>query len=710
MSKNKKTTFFNGNWVEESLIGEGSYGKVYKAKNIKKSREVCAIKNIKVEKSKQEIETLRGEGLNDIEIKEDINEILNSCEAEIKLMHDLKGSLNIVNIEDYEIIKSKNGYGFEINIRMELLERLETYYLDKELTNKDILKLGLDISKALNDCDKINIIHRDIKPDNIFVNKFGDYKLGDFGIARNLEKTTSGLSQKGTFNYIAPEVYKGDRYNKTVDIYSLGLVLYKYFNYNRLPFLPPYPEKITVNNREEAVTKRSRGDKILPPINASEKEAKVILKMISYDAKERYKKPDELIYDLENLLEQDERLLPKIEKKDNKVNTNLSVSKTELEKQKSKIEKTKFNKYLLIPIPIIILIISIVSLLIYQNNNYVMVPNLVNEENSVAIKKLDKLKLNHKVKYEVTEESKIGKILKQDIKNKKVRKKKTINLTVGISDEKVELIYVVGLKKEEAIKQLEELGLTVSITEDYNETIEKDKVISQMTEKGTKVNKGTVIEILVSRGTKENNNDAKTNEKNDNKKENSTKTNTTSPKTHQNQTTSPSPSPSNNTTPTPSPSPSPSPQQKPVTSMSIYGGTSCVKSGSYVQLSVNFYPSNATNIAEYQNATVEWSSNKPFVANALSNGKVHFVGSGTSVVITAKVNGLTASKTFHIMAKGKEKDLDGNGVIDANDASILQEMIRAGTADVSKHDYNGDGVVDQTDANILIDDFRTGSC
>ena len=144
--------------------------------------------------------------------------------------------------------------------------------------------------------------------------------------------------------------------------------------------------------------------------------------------------------------------------------------------------------------------------------------------------------------------------------------------------------------------------------------------------------------------------------------------------------------------------------------MSIYGGTSCVKSGSYVQLSVNFYPSNATNIAEYQNATVEWSSNKPFVANALSNGKVHFVGSGTSVVITAKENGLTASKTFHIMAKGKEKDLDGNGVIDANDASILQEMIRAGTADVSKHDYNGDGVVDQTDANILIDDFRTGSC
>ena len=193
----KKQTFFHNTYQEESLIGEGSYGKVYKAKNIKKkSSEVYAIKNIKVEKSKQEIEASKVEGLTDDEMKEDLEEILHSCEAEIKLMHDLKGSSNIVNIEDYEIIKRKDGFGFEINIRMELLERLESFYLERDLTSHDILKLGLDISKALRDCNKINIIHRDIKPDNIFVNKFGDYKLGDFGIARNLEKTTSGLSQK----------------------------------------------------------------------------------------------------------------------------------------------------------------------------------------------------------------------------------------------------------------------------------------------------------------------------------------------------------------------------------------------------------------------------------------------------------------------------------------------------------------------------------
>ena len=105
-------------------------------------------------------------------------------------------------------MKEKDGFGFEINIRMELLERLETYYIEKEITSHDILKCGLDISKALRDCNKMNIIHRDIKPDNIFVNKFGDYKLGDFGIARNLEKTTSGLSQKGPLIILLPKYIK----------------------------------------------------------------------------------------------------------------------------------------------------------------------------------------------------------------------------------------------------------------------------------------------------------------------------------------------------------------------------------------------------------------------------------------------------------------------------------------------------------------------
>ena len=697
----KKQTFFHNTYQEESLIGEGSYGKVYKAKNMKKkSSEVYAIKNIKVEKSRQEIEASKVEGLTDEEMKEDLEEILHSCEAEIKLMHDLKGSSNIVNIEDYEVIKRKDGFGFEINIRMELLERLESYYLEKNLTSHDILKLGLDISKALRDCNKMNIIHRDIKPDNIFVNKFGDYKLGDFGIARNLEKTTSGLSQKGTFNYIAPEVYKGDTYNKTVDIYSLGLVLYKYFNYNRLPFLPPYPEKITVNSREEAVSKRTRGEEVPPPINATEEEAKVILKMIAYNKDERYKNPEEVISDLENLLKKEERPLPKIEKKESKVNTNLSVSKTELEKQKEGIEKTKFNKKLLVPIPIILIIISVISFFIYQNNNYVLVPNLVSEESTIALKKLDKLKINYKVKYKVVEESKVGKILSQNFKNKKIKKDKVVKLTAGISDEKVEMIDVVGLTKEEAIKKLESLGLKTSISEEYSEEVEKDKVLSQMTEKGKKLNKGTVVELLVSKG-KEEKEESKEKENKEEKKETPKKETKQETKTESQTPTVPQ---------TPQQPVEEPVQQEPakvlvnrVQISGIYDGD-FYKPGSRAQVSVYYYPTNADNINEWKSKNVIWSISSKA---SYSNGYIQFGNTCGPVTVTAMVGGLSNAVTVYIPNTSLATNVSGDGPTDASDASLLSEKIREGSAPVSQYDYTCDGVVDNNDVQYILYVFRT---
>ena len=695
MAKSRKQTFFNNTWVEESLIGEGSYGKVYKAKNLKKPSEICAIKNIRVEKSKQEIETLKYEVLSIDEIKDEIKEVLNSCEAEIKLMHDLKGSNHVVNIEDYEVINDKSGFGFELNIRMELLQKVESYYLDKELTNKDILKLGLDISKALKDCNEINIIHRDIKPDNIFVNKFGDYKLGDFGIARNLEKTTSGLSQKGTFNYIAPEVYKGARYNKTVDIYSLGLVLYKYFNYNRLPFLPPYPEKITVSSREEAVIKRTDGEKIIPPSNATDEEAKIILKMLSYDSKERYTDIDKLISDFEKVLKHEERLLPKLENKDSKVNTNLSVSKTEIEKQKSKIEKTKFNKLLLIPIPIIIIIISIVSFIIYQNNNYVLVPNLINEESSIAINKLENKSLNYKVKYKLVEDSKIGRIVAQDFIKKRVKKKKTITLTVGISDDKVEVIDVFGMNIDEAKHKLEELGLTISISYENSDIIEKDKVISQMTEKGTMINKGSVVEILISKGKEEKQEEVKEEQKNIEKK-NEVK-----------QTTSPSPSATTNS----NPSPEPIKETTHVTSISIQ--SIYIASSGSTLLTFKYYPEDADDYDDISNRQIIWSNPSPSYVtingNVVTTSNTNYSVCHDPVTITARIDGtnLTATHKVYFERKNADYDVNGDGKVNADDGGTITSNYNNGNyMDPSKYDFNCDGVVDRLDSDYPIKHMR----
>lgn len=297
--KEQLITFFNNKWKAVELIGEGSYGRVYKAKKEEFGIEAySAIKQIEIPYSKSEINTLRAEGSTEVDIGKYFENSVKQWIEEIELMliPEIKECENIVSIEDYEVVKKKDEIGWTINIRMEKLTSLDKYELSHSLTDKDILKMGIDIASALEACEMKNIIHRDIKPENIFVNGRGVYKVGDFGVAKHVDKTLSNMSKKGTENYMAPELYQKKRGNSTVDIYSLGIMLYRYFNYNRLPFLPDYPSQITVSDREEAIYKRIEGEqKMPPPRNASREIAEVILKACNYYPKDRYQTAGELI-------------------------------------------------------------------------------------------------------------------------------------------------------------------------------------------------------------------------------------------------------------------------------------------------------------------------------------------------------------------------------------------------------------------------------
>ena len=151
--------------------------------------------------------------------------------SEFRLMSKLKGNTNVVSYEDHTIVQHDDDPGYDILIRMELLKSLPVYLRERaKLTDPDeveklTVKIGTDICRALELCWRYSIVHRDIKPQNIFINASGDFKLGDFGIAKTSNHTTRA-TRTGTYSYMAPEVYLGRPYNATVDIYSLGLVLY----------------------------------------------------------------------------------------------------------------------------------------------------------------------------------------------------------------------------------------------------------------------------------------------------------------------------------------------------------------------------------------------------------------------------------------------------------------------------------------------------
>ena len=290
-------------WKIIRLLGEGSYGKVFEIERSEFGQTYrAALKVITVPQSSAEVRSVISEGMSVSQAEAYFHGIVEELMHEFSIMFKLKGTANVVSCEDLRVLEHPDGIGWDILIRMELLHPLLPYVYEHPMARRDIIRLGIDICKALELCQRYNIIHRDIKPENIFISDNGDYKLGDFGIARTIERTTSGLSKKGTYSYMAPEVYAGKEYGFSVDTYSLGLVLYRMLNKNRGPFLPQPPEAITFSSREQALGRRISGEPLPRPFYGEGRLGEIVLKACAFDPKDRYSSPQQLRQELEAIL------------------------------------------------------------------------------------------------------------------------------------------------------------------------------------------------------------------------------------------------------------------------------------------------------------------------------------------------------------------------------------------------------------------------
>ena len=300
MDKIKQYEPLWGSWYVEEKIGSGGFGAVYKvSKQIGRVKEYAAVKLIRnVIDERQQLE-MRKAGMSGDDISKSLDRRIRRSEDEIIHMSRLRGVSEIVNIDDFSIFKLEDKLGYDILIRMELLTSLDEYLLDHFFSKEEVCHLGIDICTALEYCEKVGIVHKDIKPGNIFINpKFGNYELGDFGLARRTEHSTV-MSKSGTPNYISPEVSRMEKAGYTSDIYCLGLTLYSLLNHNRLPFDPPYPEFIDVEEREAAVSRRINGEELPPPDGDQGELWKIIEKACMYRREDRYQHAYEM---KENLL------------------------------------------------------------------------------------------------------------------------------------------------------------------------------------------------------------------------------------------------------------------------------------------------------------------------------------------------------------------------------------------------------------------------
>ena len=276
-------------WIIHEKLGEGSFGQVFRARKERFGvTQEAAIKVVRIPGDDAELNRVQsGYGLNEQELKEYFYPEVEKLKKEIVLMQELGEDSHIVRILDFEIIDAPDAIvGWYILIRMELLECLENYIKRADITVADVVAVGEDVLTSLEVCEERNIIHRDIKPANLFRSDKGVYKLGDFGIARDMRAGMGSLSHKGTENYMAPEVYLGKKYTSNIDIYALGIVLYKLLNKNRLPFMNE--EKLTSGSVERAFQKRNTGEELPKPVESPDTLYEIIKKMCAYNPNERF--------------------------------------------------------------------------------------------------------------------------------------------------------------------------------------------------------------------------------------------------------------------------------------------------------------------------------------------------------------------------------------------------------------------------------------
>ena len=203
--------FINNRYEILSRVGAGGMSDVYKAKDHKLNRNV-AIKVLKNEFSKD---------------KNFVSKFRVEAQSAASLIHP-----NIVNV--YDVGEDAGLY----YIVMELIEGITLKsYIDKKgkLSVKETISIAIQIANGIECAHNNQIVHRDIKPQNIMISREGKVKVTDFGIARAASANTINGSAMGSVHYISPEQAGGQYVDEKSDIYSLGITMFEMLT-GRVPF------------------------------------------------------------------------------------------------------------------------------------------------------------------------------------------------------------------------------------------------------------------------------------------------------------------------------------------------------------------------------------------------------------------------------------------------------------------------------------------
>lgn len=253
------------------------------------------LKQIGIPESQTQVEALliTGAAANEEEAARYYEQRVADYVDSVKALAPLRGSSNCAVYLDYQVCAREEGVGFELSLLSERYTTLPEYLDENAMTHLRALNLGLDLCTALCELRGQGLIHRDVKPENIYLNHLGGFMIGDLGAARISQLKFCAMPDRMISAYTAPEIADalGD-FNTTVDIYSVGMVLYRILNGNHGPFEDENTSAAAANKL------RLAGEPLPTPLYADYELAEIVLKACAFDPAERYQAPDEMLQEL----------------------------------------------------------------------------------------------------------------------------------------------------------------------------------------------------------------------------------------------------------------------------------------------------------------------------------------------------------------------------------------------------------------------------
>ena len=452
---------------------------------------------------------------------------------------------NIVNIYD---VGCENGSYYIVMENVEGIT-LKTYIEKKgQLTFKEALSIAIQVGRGIQAAHAKNIIHRDIKPQNIIISTEGKVKVTDFGIARAASSNTIHSDVMGSVHYASPEQARNGYVSNRSDIYSLGIVMYEMVT-GRVPFDGDSTVAVAIQHLQDEMVAPSAYAKDLP-ISLE----KIILKCTQKSPDRRYQTIDDLLIDLRKaLLSPNEDFVTMVPLTNDKTRV---ISKDEVDEIQSKTSRQPVQeKYeeaedddqedededddgkggflnpkmeKAVTIMGIVAAIVIAIIVIYLVGSFMGVfhfspfkskdktPVSVSEEQAETIEMIDITGMDFdeaqtKLKgmglslrqsgTEASDEYEEGQIISQDPQEgTQLKAGDTVEVVVCASAEEAEVPSVVGDASEIAMQKISDAGFKASREFKYDSDVEAGKVISQDPKGGTSLKKGETVTIYVSQG------------------------------------------------------------------------------------------------------------------------------------------------------------------------------------------------------------------